>query len=84
MAFGCLAAVPALLIAGCSRNPNVEISGSFFPAWMICCGLAAALTLVIRQFFIRYNIHRHLNPPLLVYTCLMLGLTILIWFILFF
>jgi hypothetical protein len=22
-------------LTGCSRNPSIEISGSFFPAWMI-------------------------------------------------
>jgi YtcA family len=70
-------------VAGCSRNPSLEISGSFFPAWMlsICLGLIA--TLVAKRVFISMRLDPHLTPHLLVYGALMVSFTLLTWLLLY-
>ena len=34
-ACGCLGA-PMVLLSGCSRAPEIDVLGSFFPAWVVC------------------------------------------------
>jgi len=73
----------AVGLAGCSRNPTLEISGSFFPAWMLCIGIGLILSLVAKRFFLATRIDAHLTPPLLVYGALMLNITLLAWLLLY-
>ena len=74
-----LATVPAL--AGCSRNPSLEISGSFFPAWMLCILAGLFATLVAKRVFLGMRIDAHLTPQLVVYGALMLSFTLLAWLV---
>lgn len=73
-------ALPGFLSA-CSRNPSVEISGSFFPAWMISILLGVVVTLIAKRVFIRLGIDSYLKPHLLTYSTLALGVTLLGWLI---
>lgn len=80
------ALLPLLLAVGlgsCSRNPNLEISGSFFPAWMLSIFIGLVATLITRRIFVATRIDPHLTPPLLVYGALMLSFTLLTWLILY-
>jgi hypothetical protein len=70
-------------LAGCSRNPSLEISGSFFPAWMLSIFLGLVATLVAKRIFLSMRVDSHLTPHLLVYGALMLSFTLLSWLILY-
>jgi hypothetical protein len=72
-----------LLCTGCSRNPSLEISGSFFPAWMLCIFLGLFATLVAKRLFLVSGIDPYLKPQLIVYGALMIGLTLLAWLVLY-
>ncbi len=80
-------AVPTLLLGvgleGCSRNPSLEISGSFFPAWMLSIFIGLVGTLIAKRIFLATRLDPHLTPHLLVYGALMVGLTLLSWLVLY-
>ena len=68
-----------LLSVGCSRNPNVEIVGSYFPGWMISLLAAVALTVIAHAFFRRHRLHHALGHPAIVYPGMVLMFTCLLW-----
>jgi YtcA family len=70
-------------LAGCSRNPSLEISGSFFPAWMLSIFIGLIATLVAKRIFLATRLDPHLTPHLLVYGALVLGFTLLTWLLLY-
>lgn len=70
-----------LALAGCSRNPSLELSGSFFPAWMLSIFVGLAGTLIAKRAFLAARVDEHLTPHLLVYGALMLSITLLTWLI---
>ena len=72
-----------LLTAGCSRAPSFNILGSFFPSWMLCGIVGILLTVVVRQFFVRFAFEQHLSPLILVYPCLTAFFTFTLWLALF-
>jgi len=71
----------ALALGGCSRNPSLEISGSFFTAWMLCIFAGLVATLIAKRVFLAMRIDAHLTPQLVVYGALMLCFTLLTWLI---
>ncbi len=83
------AIIPSLLIlvalgqTACSRNPTLEISGAFFPAWMVSILIGIVVTLAIRQAFISFGIDPYLKPHLLIYSAMSLGFTLLAWLLLY-
>jgi hypothetical protein len=68
-------------LTGCSRNPSLEISGSFFPAWMISILGGLLGTVVAIRLFAALGIEPYLKPHLLIYGCLALSLTLALWLI---
>jgi hypothetical protein len=70
-----------LLLSGCSRAPSVDILGSFFPAWIVCCVIGIALAVL--TYLVLLQIHLHAAIPLqpLVYPCLAATYTFLTWLI---
>jgi hypothetical protein len=70
-------------LSGCSRDPSLEISGSFFPAWMICMLIGVVLSLLAHQLFIVLGVHASLKPQLAVYGALALSLTLVAWLLLY-
>jgi hypothetical protein len=71
-----------LLLAGCSANghsPTVDILGSYFPAWIICIVLGLALTLITRQVLVGLKVNTRLHPAPLVYICMLVFFTLLLW-----
>ena len=76
----------ALLLAGCGaadHAPTVDVLGSYFPAWIVCIVLGLALTLITRQVFIASKLNIHLPPLAVVYPCLMIFYTLLLWLLFF-
>jgi len=79
---------PFLILAGmglegCSRNPSLEISGSFFPAWMLSIFIGLVATLIAKRIFLAKRLDAHLTPHLLVYGALMISFTLLTWLLLY-
>jgi hypothetical protein len=66
-------------LAGCSRDPSLEISGSFFPAWLICILVGVLVSLIAHRIFLAIGVSPYLKPRLLVYGALALSLTLLVW-----
>jgi hypothetical protein len=79
-----LLSVLLVIFFGCSRNPTIEISGAFFPGWMISITIGITLTIIARILFLKKGIDEHLQPPLLTYGALALGATLLSWILLYF
>jgi uncharacterized membrane protein YadS len=73
----------ALGLAGCSRDPSLEISGSFFPAWLASILIGILLTILAQRIFVASGINPYLRPPLLIYGALMLGVTLAVWLLLY-
>ena len=52
------------------HSPQIDVFGSYFPAWMVCIVVAIVLTVVARQVLVALEIDAHLRPKGLVYLCL--------------
>jgi protein AaeX len=52
------------------HSPQIDVFGSYFPAWMICIVGGILLTVVVRQLFIALEIDGQLRPHGLVYLSL--------------
>jgi len=71
------------LLTGCRGSPQVNLMGSFFPAWMVSVGIGIGGTLLLRRLFIRAELEAYLRPLPLVYFCLWVLLTLVSWLIFF-
>jgi YtcA family len=72
-----LSAVAAL---GCSRNPNVEIAGSYFPGWMLSLATAVLLTLLAHVLLLlRHGLDRTVGHPAIIYPGMVVLFTCLLW-----
>ena len=67
--------VPAL--SGC--NPVVEISGAFFPAWLLCMIVGVAVAGAIRWFAVRFNVESFVGPKSVFYFSTWLAGTLGMW-----
>lgn len=67
------------VLSGCRAAPQINVLGSFFPAWMLCVGLGIAGTLLLRRVFVRAELEPHLGSLPLVYFCLWVLLTLFFW-----
>ena len=52
------------------HSPQIDVFGSYFPAWMVCIVVAIVLTVVARQVLVALEIDPHLRPAGLVYLSL--------------
>ena len=74
------------LLSGCTRagrSPEIDVVGSYWPAWMVCIISALILTSLARLVFIRLRIDEHLRPAPLVYFCLIGVFTFIVWLLIF-
>jgi hypothetical protein len=71
----------AMVFTGC--DPVVNIAGANFPAWLICAIAGIALAAAARALFAAIRIEPHLGPLALVYPCLALLLSCVVWMIFF-
>jgi hypothetical protein len=73
--------VSLAFLTGC--DPILDIDGAFFPAWMLCMIIGIALAFAAHPIFVRLGIEADLGPPVLIYPCLALLLTLATWLIFF-
>jgi YtcA family len=71
----------ALLFAGC--DPVINIAGANFPAWLVCAIAGVVLATVARTMFAAARVEPHLGPLTLVYPCLAVLLSCVVWMIFF-
>lgn len=62
-----------------SGAPSVPLFGSFFPAWIICAAGGVVFAVILRAIFIALKLNEHLPAPPLVYLCLSISGSIVIW-----
>jgi hypothetical protein len=72
-----------MLLTGCHGTPQINLLGSFFPAWMLSVGIGVGGTLLLRRVFVRAKLEPHLGMLPLVYFCLWVLLTLASWLIFF-
>jgi hypothetical protein len=72
-----------VLLTGCRAAPQINLLGSFFPAWMLCVGLGVAGTLLLRRVFVHAELEPHLGLLPLVYFSLWVLLTLSCWLLFF-
>ena len=75
--------LPLVLLTGCRGAPQINLLGSFFPAWMLCIGIGILGTLLLRRLFVRTKLEPHLGLLPLVYFCLWVLLTLACWLVFF-
>lgn len=68
-------------LAGCAHSPTLDVLGSYFPAWMVCIILGLCLTVVSRQLLIGLKLNPHLRPAGLVYLCMTVLWTMIVWLV---
>ena len=71
----------APLFVGC--DPVVDIAGANFPAWLICAIAGIALAAMLRTLLVAIRIEPYLGPLTVVYSCLALLLSCIVWMIFF-
>ena len=64
---------------GCSRNPNVEIVGSYFPGWMLSLSASVVLTLISHTLLRREGLDRTIGHPAIIYPGMVILFTCLLW-----
>ena len=65
--------------AGCSRNPNVDIIGSYFPGWMVALAIGLVLTLAAHYLLRRFGMDHAIGHPAIIYPSLVVLFTCLLW-----
>jgi len=73
-----------MFLEGCRRAPSIGLYGSYFPGWLVCLAAAVVLTMIARLLLRRYNYEDRLRPLGLVYLCLAITCTCLLWLVFFF
>lgn len=79
VAAGSIAALP--LLAGC--DPIFDISGAFFPAWIVAAVAGVASTVAVRGLLVRCRLEAHLGSPTLAYLGFFTMATLGLWLWLF-
>ena len=72
-----------LLLSGCSRSPSIDVLGSYFPAWIVCCVIGIVLALVTYFILVRLQLEPAIPMKTLVYPCAAAAYTFLAWIILY-
>jgi hypothetical protein len=71
--------VAAIFATGCSRNPNVDIVGSYFPGWMIALAISLVLTLAAHYLLRRLGMDHSIGHPAIIYPSMVVLFTCLLW-----
>ena len=69
--------------SSCSRAPSVEVIGTFFPAWMFCIIAGLIMAGLVRLELVRRGLEKKLGPLVVFYPSLVIGISCLLWLILF-
>ncbi len=72
-----------LLVCGCSRSPSINVLGSYFPAWIVCCTVGIVLAIATYFLLVRLKLEPAIPVKTLVYPCAAAAYTFLVWLILY-
>ena len=64
-------------------GPQINLIGSFFPAWMLCGVIGVIAALLGRRLFVRIGIDPYIGPRVLVYPSRALFVTLVLWTVFF-
>jgi len=80
-----IAAVLGVVLSNtaCSRSPELDVLGSYFPAWIVCLAAALALTFAAHALFTKTKVAHELWPLPLLYPSLVCFLSCTLWLIFF-
>ncbi|WP_432756496.1 YtcA family lipoprotein [Alloacidobacterium dinghuense] len=68
---------------GCSRSPEFNILGSYFPSWLVCLAIAIPLTFLVHTYVTKKKLTEQLWPLPIVYSALLCLFSCSLWLILF-
>ena len=72
----------AIYLPNLAHSPNFEITGSFFPAWLIALVIGIILMVVARGLTARAGLAEQIRPAVLVCLRMALAFTFATWLIL--
>ncbi len=78
-----VASMFVLTITGCSGRPAFNILGSYFPAWLVCLGIAIGLTFLAHLLVTTKKLADQLWPLPVVYSALVCFFSCTLWLIFF-
>jgi hypothetical protein len=73
----------ALGATGCSRSPEFNILGSYFPSWLVSLAIAIGLTLLVHVYVTRKTLAEQLWPLPIVYSALLCFFSCSLWLLFF-
>lgn len=80
---GAAAMVALLSMTGCTHSPDFNILGSYFPAWLLCIAAGIILTAIIYWVLQRLHLDREIHPPIVVFPCMAVLLSFILWLVFF-
>lgn len=81
-----VALIPALVVGGLLTSgcdPEVNVYGSFFPAWVLALAVGGLLTATLRWILALLRLEPHLGPLLVIYPALTFAASCGAWLFLF-
>ncbi len=75
--------LPTIFVGGCDYSPNIDVVGSYFPAWMECIIIGIVATLICRALLIGFGIHAYLRLKPVVFTSMAIVFTLAVWLVFF-
>ena len=73
----------ALGSVGCSRSPEFNILGSYFPSWLVSVGIAIGLTFLVHIYVTKKKLSEQLWPLPIVYSALLCFFSCTLWLLFF-
>lgn len=66
-------------LSGCTLSPSINVMGSYFPAWIVCCVIAIGVTALAHYVFARWKLIDELWPLPVLYPCLVCCVSCVLW-----
>jgi hypothetical protein len=60
-------------------GPQINVIGSFFPAWMLCAAIGIVAALLGRRLLVRTGLDPYVGPPALIYSSLGIFVMLALW-----
>ncbi|WP_188553405.1 YtcA family lipoprotein [Edaphobacter dinghuensis] len=77
------ASVTVAGLSGCAFSPSINVLGSYFPAWIVCCAIAIGITTLMHYLFSRWKLVDQLWPLPFLYPCLISFVSCFLWLVFF-
>jgi hypothetical protein len=68
---------------GCSRSPEFNILGSYFPSWLVSVAIAIGLTFLVHIYVVKKKLAEQLWPLPIVYSALLCFFSCTVWLLFF-